>query len=142
MPELSALLYRSSALIPERSADERLILDAALSRNARLDVTGYLHREVDLFFQWLEGPPASVDAIFASIERDPRHEGIQVLFHGSVPHRRFQGWAMGYTSRHSISMLDWAADLGLPINSLDQSGIIRFLEHCANLGLGYPPALA
>lgn len=142
MSSLSALLYRSSALIPERSEEERLIIDTALSRNARLGVTGYLHREVDVFFQWLEGPTESVDAIFASIERDPRHEALQVLLRASVLERRFEGWAMGYTSRHTVSLFDWASDLGLSLNGLDQSGIIRFLEHCARLGLGYPPAPA
>jgi methanogenic corrinoid protein MtbC1 len=46
------------------------------------------------FLQTIEGPPAAVDQVWHSIQRDPRHGGIEVLSQHVVPGRLFSGWDM------------------------------------------------
>lgn len=52
---LTAILYRSDALTAEGSATDRQILAEARRRNTAVNVTGFLHRESDVFYQWLKG---------------------------------------------------------------------------------------
>lgn len=46
------------------------------------------------FFQWLEGPPASIARIWSSISRDPRHAEIEALSVHTAPNRLFGKWSL------------------------------------------------
>ncbi len=48
----------------------------------------------DHFFQWLEGPPDSVDRIMTSIRNDYRHTDIEIIHTKSATRRAFDGWSM------------------------------------------------
>ncbi len=128
---LYAILYRSSALIPERSADEIAMRDTAIARNAAAHITGLLHREDDIFYQWLEGPEAAVDTVFGSITRDPRHHSLEVLSRQPLAHRHFPDWSMGYTSVNAISLFDWASTREISLRVADGASILRFLQECS-----------
>ncbi|MCF3974439.1 BLUF domain-containing protein [Paracoccus salsus] len=106
---LGFFLYRSTARDGLSEPDLRDILAAARRRNARLSLTGSLHHEDGLFFQWLEGPVESVRLVVESILRDPRHRDITVLDEGGLAWRRFQDWRMRFSDREQASMLDWFA---------------------------------
>ena len=102
-------LYRSNAR-PGLSAEElRLILAEARERNGNCDVTGCLHFEDGLFFQWLEGPQTALDMIISLIRHDPRHEDMTDLSYGPLSARRFAEWSMRSTDRQRGSLLDWFA---------------------------------
>ncbi|MCZ0964580.1 BLUF domain-containing protein, partial [Paracoccus benzoatiresistens] len=60
MSRLLAILYRSEALMPQCGVVERKMLEASRSDNVPKHITGFLHRENDVYYQWLEGPEAEV----------------------------------------------------------------------------------
>ncbi|MFN3524990.1 MAG: BLUF domain-containing protein [Paracoccus sp. (in: a-proteobacteria)] len=106
---LGFFLYRSNAAKGVGAEALRQILGTARSRNQSLGLTGCLHYEDGLFFQWLEGPVCALRPVFVSISQDQRHERLEVLDAGGLDHRRFQDWRMRYSDRDQVSLLDWFA---------------------------------
>ncbi|QBX35047.1 BLUF domain-containing protein [Paracoccus liaowanqingii] len=106
---LGFVLYRSTARPGLENEDMRAILKAARSRNQTLGLTGCLHHEDGLFFQWLEGPGDGLARIMASLKDDGRHDGIVVLDQGPLDRRRFQDWHMRFSDRDHASLMDWFA---------------------------------
>lgn len=131
MNPLTAILYRSEALTGEGSPEDRAILDISRRNNAARDITGFLYREDDVFYQWLEGPGQAVADTFAAIRSDPRHTGVRELSRHSISGRNFGMWTMGHTDRHAVSLFDWAAENGIALHAVSPGQILRFLTHCA-----------
>jgi len=48
------------------------------------------------FMQLLEGPPAGVERVFASIGQDSRHSGVVTVLSEAASSRLFPGWSMAY----------------------------------------------
>ena len=72
--------------------------------NTERDITGLLlHREKS-FYQVLEGTEATVRRTFASIEKDERHTGVDVLFDGEIEEREFADWRMGFLNLDGIEL--------------------------------------
>lgn len=71
------------------------LLYTARDRNAALGITGVLLYSNGLFVQCLEGPPENVDAIYARICLDRRHQELVVLQSIDTDERHFQTWMMG-----------------------------------------------
>jgi len=72
--------------------------------NTQRDITGLLlHRERS-FYQVLEGTEAEVKRTFASIEKDDRHTGVDVLFEGEVEDREFADWRMGFLNLDGVEL--------------------------------------
>lgn len=95
-PFLKQLAYLSRATRELSRDDLRQLLRQARRRNRDLDVTGLLLVDPPIFLQILEGPPDSVDAVFASIREDPRHTDVDVLYSNDrCPEREFARWRMG-----------------------------------------------
>lgn len=95
---LSAVVYRSTARPGLSSAELGAMLSAARARNANEHLTGLLLYTGTHFFQWLEGPVDGVDHVWASIQRDHRHQDIELLGRPHLPVRLFRGWEMGLAS--------------------------------------------
>lgn len=106
---LGFVLYRSTARPGLDSEDMRAILKAARNRNQSLGLTGCLHHEDGLFFQWLEGPADGVARVMASLTHDRRHDDIRVLDQGQLDRRRFLDWHMRFSDRDHASLMDWFA---------------------------------
>lgn len=127
--ELSYFLYRSSARGNLGDHDIESIVREARDRNRALSLTGCLHHEDGLFFQWLEGPRSSLDAVIALIRKDPRHQDMTDLSYGSLGARQFRDWTMRATNREHGSLMDWFA--GQPVTTVDRgayaSSISAFL---------------
>ena len=70
------------------------ILFKSRANNTAADVTGCLICRDDLYLQWLEGPEANVNAIFAKIRADDRHVEITELLQEAATERLFGEWAM------------------------------------------------
>jgi hypothetical protein len=102
---LFALLYVSrSQLQPDREREELDgIVRASMARNAAAEVTGALLFTGAYFAQWLEGTEAAVQAIMASIARDPRHSAVTVLQQGPAERRRFDAWSLAYRGRSTFA---------------------------------------
>ncbi len=89
---MHALLYRSRSRASRQllARDLNDLIESAERNNPDLGITGLLlYAEMEmvpgapgLFLQWMEGPKASVDALFETIRADPRHTDVDVLGRG------------------------------------------------------------
>ncbi|WP_282603627.1 BLUF domain-containing protein [Paracoccus sp. PARArs4] len=109
---LGFILYRSAAAPDLGSEDLKRILAVARQRNEEHGLTGCLHHEDGMFFQWLEGPTAPLAEVVAMIRADRRHEALAVLDQGPIAQRRFHDWRMRFSDRDSGSLMDWIAGMG------------------------------
>ena len=95
------LIYRShSKLAANDEAGLADILKVARAKNAALGVTGALMLYDDWFAQVLEGPQDNVEALYAKIKQDPRHEAIRLNEAGPVSQALFGKWAMAVVAEH------------------------------------------
>ena len=97
---LFRLMYRSHNQIPEgeRKTELGKLFSGARSFNKTQDITGALLVSGDWFVQVLEGDETAVRALFAKIEKDPRHDRVAPLETTPVEHRVFSRWAMARVS--------------------------------------------
>jgi Sensors of blue-light using FAD len=70
------------------------ILMRSRRNNARDDITGALICRADLYLQWLEGPPAAVEATYEKILKDDRHLDIVRRVTQPATDRMFPEWSM------------------------------------------------
>jgi methanogenic corrinoid protein MtbC1 len=89
---VACLTYKSIATASPRASDLDLLARKARARNRSLDVTGMLLFEDGCFLQTLEGPPGAVAALWSSIQRDERHDHIEVLSEHMTASRLFSDW--------------------------------------------------
>lgn len=89
-------IYASAAARTFKLSELAELLQAARSTNERLGMTGMLLYAEGSFFQVLEGPAAAVDALFARIESDPRHEQVTLIIREPITRRTFADWTMGF----------------------------------------------
>lgn len=132
MSELVSWVYASASLLAASERDEAVsdIVAKSQSRNARLRISGALGFNGSHFFQVIEGPPAAVEDVQASIRRDPRHTSIETLYDGPCQVRRFSGWSLAYVgpARYATSLIQRSidqADQELNRGALD---MVRFLQ--------------
>jgi hypothetical protein len=102
---MQQLVYASAAVVTFTREDLQRLLAQARAKNLIHHVTGMLLYDSGSFMQVLEGPEAGVDAIWGSIQRDPRHHQIVVRYRQPVEAREFPEWTMGFidTSRWDLS---------------------------------------
>ena len=100
--QVHVLIYRSHSLVQPAEIDHELshILRTARARNASLGITGALMLYDNWFAQVLEGPEGAVKSLFARIEADKRHNGVEVLEQGPADKRAFERWAMAHVGEH------------------------------------------
>jgi hypothetical protein len=98
--EVFRLMYRSRNVIPPEQRKKELgaLFTGARSNNKRQGITGALLLFEDWFVQVLEGDEQPVRALFADIERDPRHREVSLLETRPVGTRVFARWAMARVS--------------------------------------------
>jgi len=90
------IVYVSAALEPFSLSALDTLLVKARARNTFHKVTGMLLYHSGSFLQVLEGPVDSVELIFNSIRRDPRHTDTKILNTQTVVRREFADWSMGF----------------------------------------------
>jgi hypothetical protein len=64
------------------------------------------------FFQVLEGVPDAVEALYARIELDPRHEQVTRIVTEAIPDKSFAQWTMGFSqvSREELALISGTND--------------------------------
>lgn len=91
-----SVVYVSTATVPFSDEELVALLEKSRRNNTRLELTGLLLFKDGQFMQALEGPDEAVQALYAIIERDPRHRGIRALMREQVTERQFPDWSMGF----------------------------------------------
>lgn len=100
----------ASTLSPFVSNDDvDSIVAKAQTRNAELDVTGFMAVEGPSVFQILEGPAPVVHKLFDQIRADTRHNGVVVLDKRDVDQRRFPSWTMARRPMMDAVMLAYSS---------------------------------
>lgn len=103
------LIYRSRNQIPadQRKVELGTLFGKARSNNKKHGITGALLVFGDTFVQALEGDESVVRDLFATIEKDYRHDSVALVETGDVPERVFSKWSMARVSE------DGAPDIAL-----------------------------
>lgn len=65
-------------------------------KNKRLAITGVLLLIQGKFVQYIEGPAEEIEAVYAKIKTDPRHNELLLLDQGDTSTRQFKNWDMAY----------------------------------------------
>lgn len=89
------LIYVSERCAGTDDAAINKIKQRAEHNNHRRNITGALLYTDSYFLQYLEGEAAVVDALYASICRDPRHTNVRLLLRKPITQRDFSRWSLG-----------------------------------------------
>lgn len=95
---LERLVYRSQATHKLGSLHLFNLLSLCREKNKRLGITGHLLYTEEVFVQCIEGPCASIESLWQSLQRDERHYNIELLSRGPLTERRFAEWSMAFSS--------------------------------------------
>jgi hypothetical protein len=91
-------LYASECSLDPFSIDELNIVQSSATNNAKLGLSGFLHRSENNFFQYLEGGAPSLISLEKKLRLDERHTKFSVLKRGELSHPFFPNWSMGYST--------------------------------------------
>lgn len=108
MSELIHRIYASAATQGFAAPELARLLQQARDGNDRLGVTGILLFAEGSFFQVLEGSRDSVDALYARIARDTRHDQVTTIICEPIHRRSFGSWTMGFSSLSRADVADAA----------------------------------
>lgn len=84
-------------------ADIEALCAHARQHNAAHGITGVLVHGDGVFMQALEGGRQAVNALYAQILRDGRHQDVQLLHYEEIAERCFGGWTMGVVNASRIN---------------------------------------
>lgn len=99
---LVRLLYASRAVETSPAAIEA-ILTQARQHNSGCGITGVLCYGGAVFLQAIEGGRTAVSQLYGHIQRDPRHQNVELLHYEEISERRFAGWTMGQVNLHKVN---------------------------------------
>ena len=101
------LVFRSHAMVPEVSTEVLDILRQAQRRNKASGITGHLHLQNSLFWQFIEGSHDAVADLLHRLQRDTRHSNVKVLLDRDATARHLDDWSMslGRTSEFDLRKL-------------------------------------
>ncbi len=137
---LETFVYCSRATEGVGDAEVDGIIEFSQRRNAARGITGLLVFGNDVFFQWVEGPPAEVQKLIASLHGDSRHRDIVELDRSAeIRERLYPNWEMERVEADDIR----AVLLDALESTKDKNNVAalkRILEHVdsaplASLGL-------
>lgn len=119
LSSLYSFSYCSRAAAGVDEAEVGRIIATARRHNPRLGITGLLVFGGGIFFQWLEGPRASVSGLVQRLNADPRHDSIVTLDESEeVRERLFPDWDMELVGAMDIRevLADALRNSASPIN--------------------------
>lgn len=90
---MKQLIYRSQPFGFDKAMLAGILLSARRN-NPRDGITGALICRHDLYLQLIEGPAPAIDALYARIAQDDRHNDVNLLLESEVAERLFPDWAM------------------------------------------------
>lgn len=108
------IVYSSQASESLTETDILEILRSSQRRNNQVKVSGLLLFSNRLFLQFIEGPQAEVEALFARIAADPRHHDLHILAKARSEQLLMPTWAMAYTTSALAQAQGDSFILGLP----------------------------
>ena len=128
-PILDTFVYCSRAAEGVDDAAVDRIIEWSQRRNVERDITGVLVFGSGIFFQWIEGPPAAVETLIASLHGDPRHFDVVVLDRSVEKRERlYPNWEMERVGADDIrAVLQDALESADDKNNI--AALTRILKH-------------
>jgi hypothetical protein len=123
---LERLLYRSKATSTLGSLHLFNMLNEARAKNADLEITGHLLYSKEVFVQCIEGPRASIESLWKSLQRDSRHYDIELLARGPLEVRRFADWSMAFSTYASLNRFNMPGFF-----AIDEEDMNEAVERCS-----------
>jgi hypothetical protein len=108
---LLRMFYTSTATSPMAAQDLEELLAQSRASNAHRAISGALLYHDRSFFQVLEGPEPAVRALWAKIERDPRHHALHVFVEQRPAERLFAEWTMAWVAPRAFTAAGFDATL-------------------------------
>lgn len=132
--------YISKSRLDTTDAEERIqeIVHISIPRNRSLDVTGALMFTGRRFAQYLEGAPAAIEELRASILRDRRHEEVRTVASGIAPHRHFVTWSLAYAgpSHFVADIVERSLNDALEMGDEGSAALVQMLSEFSIRGHG------
>ena len=100
---LSRMLYVSSAVGPITTSVTGTILRSAQTHNAANGITGVLCQGRGVYLQVLEGERNQIEALYARIALDKRHNNLVLRHQEDIKSRRYGKWAMAHVDMAHLS---------------------------------------
>ena len=128
-PLLDTFVYCSRAAEGVDDSEVDRIIERSQRHNAKHNITGVLVFGSGVFFQWIEGPPAKVETLIASLHGDPRHFDIVPLDRSAEKRERlYPGWEMERVGAEDIrEVLEEALESAKDANNI--AALKRILKH-------------
>lgn len=128
-PILDTFVYCSRAAEGVDDAEVDRIIELSQRSNVTRDITGVLVFGSDVFFQWIEGPPAQVENLIARLHGDPRHYDIVTLDRSVEKRARlYPSWEMERVGADDIrAVLQEALESAKNENNI--AALRRILDH-------------
>ena len=102
-PILQTFVYCSRAAEGVDDVEVGRIVASAQRRNLARGITGMLVFGSGVFFQWLEGPPAQMQSLVASLHGDSRHYDVVALDRSEEKRERlYPNWQMEQVEAEDI----------------------------------------
>lgn len=100
---LGTFVYCSRAAEGVDDVEVDRIIEWSQRRNVEREITGVLVFGSGIFFQWIEGPPAEVDKLIATLHGDARHYDIVALDRSVEKRERlYSNWEMERVGANDI----------------------------------------
>lgn len=145
---LCAIAYVSTATRPLQPAEiDGLLLDAR-GFNAMSRVTGALFFNGEQFFQYFEGLPDSVHAVYERIRQARCHTDIRELMKAPVATRQFDAWHMGFCNATASTLQELAQarwEESIPVTRVSfkrNDGVALLMHYWSKWQAEYPVAPA
>ena len=105
-PALFNFVYCSRAADGVDDVEVGRIVESAQRHNLERGITGVLVFGSGVFFQWIEGPPAEMQNLIASLHSDPRHYDIVTLDRSEENRERiYPHWEMERVGAEDIRVV-------------------------------------
>ncbi|MDD0810420.1 BLUF domain-containing protein [Curvibacter sp. RS43] len=99
---LVRLLYASRATDTSPDAIDA-ILAQSRQHNPGSGITGILCYGGGIFLQAIEGGRSAVNELYGHIQRDKRHQQVELMDYEEISERRFGGWTMGQVNLSKLN---------------------------------------
>lgn len=100
---LISLSYVSKATHDMGMLSLMRLVDQAVNLNKEIGATGVLFYENQCFGQTLEGRYSEIMALWAKIQKDPRHNQVRLMGIEEIKDRQFPDWSMRFVGADEIA---------------------------------------
>ena len=128
MSMLKTICYTSDANKALQLLEFEALFNQTQLKNDSHNITGFLVKRDDVFFQVLEGNPIIIDTVYEDIKKDYRHTNITEFLNTSIPRLSFKTFDIGYSVIKNLDTLYSLQQFVANLNQQKHENSPLFLE--------------